>query len=104
MRVRRPLSRGLVALLLMATFALAQEHQHDAHSDMSAHEGMKMPEMNHGDRMNKAGMYLMNLSSGTSLNPQSWPMPMLMPRIRSWNLMLMGQAFLVETQQSGPRG
>jgi hypothetical protein len=55
-------------------------------------------------QMNEAGMYLMNLASGTSMNPQSWPMPMLMPRVGSWNLMFMGQAFLVDTQQSGPRG
>jgi hypothetical protein len=48
--------------------------------------------------------YLMNLSSGTSLNPPASPMPMLMQRKSSWTLMYMGQAFLVETQQSGPRG
>ena len=99
MRVRRPRYSGLLALLLTTSFAQAQEHHHHA-----GHEDMKMAGMNHGDRMNQAGMYLMNLSSGTSLNPQSWPMPMLMPRIGSWNLMLMGQAFLVDTQQSGPRG
>ena len=60
--------------------------------------------MNHEEGMNKAGMYLMNLGSGTSMNPQSWPMPMLMPKLGSWNFMVMGQAFLVDTQQSGPRG
>jgi hypothetical protein len=60
--------------------------------------------MKHGMQMNQAGMYLMNMASGTSVNPQAWPMPMLMPRLGSWNLMLMGQAYLVETQQSGPRG
>lgn len=61
------------------------------------HSGMHM-------QMNAAGMFLMNLASGTSMNPQSWSMPMFMPRLGSWNLMLMGQAFLVDTQQSGPRG
>jgi hypothetical protein len=55
-------------------------------------------------QMNPTGMYLMNLASGTSMNPQSWPMPMLMPRLGSWNLMLMGQVFAVDAQQSGPRG
>ncbi len=64
----------------------------------------QMPDPHHGMQMNAAGMYLMNMASGTSMNPQSWPMPMLMPRIGSWNLMLMGQGFLVDTQQSGPRG
>jgi hypothetical protein len=63
-------------------------------------EGMHMPMM----QMNPAGMSLMNQASGTSLNPQSWPMPMFMPNLGSWNLMLMGQAFAVETLQTGPRG
>ena len=54
--------------------------------------------------LNDAGMYLMNMASGTSMNPDSWPMPMLMRGAGRWNLMFMGQAFLVDTQQSGPRG
>ncbi len=49
-------------------------------------------------------MYLMSLGSGTSLNPIAWPMPMLMQRKGSWSLDFMGQAFLIDTQQSGPRG
>jgi len=49
-------------------------------------------------------MYLMSLGSGTSLNPLAWPMPMLMQRKGSWSLDYMGEAFLVDTQQSGPRG
>lgn len=65
---------------------------------------MHMPGMNHAMDMNEAGMYLMNMASGTSMNPLSWPMPMLMPRVGSWKLMIMGQAFVVDTQQSGPRG
>jgi hypothetical protein len=61
--------------------------------------------------MNPAGLYLMNLGSGTSQNPLSWPMPMLMMHFGQWNTAFgqwntafMGNAFLVETQQSGPRG
>ena len=78
--------------------------QQSASPAASEHEGMHMPGMMHGMQMNEAGMYLMNMASGTSMNPQSWPMPMFMPRIGSWNLMLMGQAFIVDTQQSAPRG
>src|SRR6476620_10850527 len=48
-------------------------------------------------------MYMMSLSSGTSLNPLAWPIPMVMLRKNSWTLMYMGQAFLVDTQQSGAR-
>jgi hypothetical protein len=54
--------------------------------------------------MNPAGMFLMDLASGTSMNPPGWPMPMAMHPIGSWNTMFMAQAFLVDTQQSGPRG
>lgn len=63
--------------------------------------GMAMPGM---QEMNPAGMFLMTLSSGTSANPAGWPMPMITKPLGSWTSMFMGQAFLVDTQQSGPRG
>jgi len=83
-----------------------------------------MPGMNHGDsppgqatsqppaamgsmnmvEMNPASMFLMNLASGTSSNPASWPMPMVMTHFGSWNTMFMGAGYIVNTQQSGPRG
>jgi hypothetical protein len=53
---------------------------------------------------NQAGSFLMGQASGTSMNPQSWPMPMLMLNPDDWNLMFMAQAFLLDTQESGPRG
>jgi hypothetical protein len=52
----------------------------------------------------QSGMDLMSEASGTSMNPQSWTMPMSMQSLGPWSLMMMGQAFLVDTQQSGPRG
>ncbi len=55
-------------------------------------------------QMNAASMDLLNFSSGTSVNPDSWPMPMLMTHFGSWNTMFMSEGFLVDTQQSGPRG
>jgi hypothetical protein len=63
----------------------------------------QMSGMNH-QNLNRAGRYLMNMSSGTAMNPYSWQMPMVMTQAGSWNLMFMGQAFLVDTQQSGSRG
>jgi hypothetical protein len=69
----------------------------------SSMPGMNMPSMNMVD-MNAASMHLMNFSSGTSVNPDGWPMPMLMTHFGSWNTMFMGDGFLVDTQQSGPRG
>jgi len=76
---------------------------HD-HSKMAGHDMEAMSSMDHGMQMNEAGMYLMNMASGTGMNPQSWPMPMLASKAGSWNLMFMGQAYLIDTQQSGPRG
>ena len=64
---------------------------------MRGQEAEKTPEL-------APSMYLMSLDSGTSLNPLGWNMPMLMQRKKSWTLMYMGQAYLVDTQQSGPRG
>jgi hypothetical protein len=65
--------------------------------------GMNMPGMNMSDT-NAAGSSLMNIASGTSINPLSWPMPMIETRFGAWNAMFMAQGFLVDTQQSGPRG
>jgi hypothetical protein len=53
---------------------------------------------------NKSSVYLLGQTSGTARNPASWAMPMVMTRAQGWNLMWMGQAFAVNTQQSGPRG
>ncbi len=47
---------------------------------------------------------LMNLASGTSENPQSGSLPMLMQMHAGWSLMLMAQGYVVETQETGPRG
>ena len=118
MQIQQPLRSILLVLLLGAPFAEragAQEHNHnptgaqkeaqaDPHAghQSAAHDHSKMG--GHDAEMNPAGMYLMKLASGTSMNPESWPMPMLMPRFGSWNFMVMGQAFIVDTQQSGPRG
>jgi hypothetical protein len=49
-------------------------------------------------------MFLMNQASGTSANPAAGSLPMVMKPAGSWNLSFMGQAFIDDTQQSGPRG
>lgn len=53
---------------------------------------------------NRSTGFLFGFGSGTSANPASWAMPMVMQTKGNWNLMWMGQAFVVGTQQSGPRG
>src|SRR5512146_1486952 len=47
---------------------------------------------------------LQHTGSGTSLEPASTPVPMLMTTARKWQVMFHGEAFLSDVQQSGPRG
>ncbi len=71
------------------------------------HEMQNMPGMDHttmDHEMSGGEMFLMNESSGTSFQPEAWPMPMAMTRAGGWRLIWMAQAFLVDTQQSGERG
>ena len=70
---------------------------------LCAQEPMDMPGMHMGET-DVAGDILQSFSSGTSANPAAWQMPMIMKSFGSWNSMFMGQAFLNDTQQSGPCG
>lgn len=72
--------------------------------DMSHMGHGQMEGMNMGDSLNPSEALLMNEASGTSVNPESTPMPMIMKNWGNWNNMFMGTAFLNDTQQSGPRG
>ena len=107
--------RLIVTGLILAVSVVCASGQDQPMPSMPGMPGMN-PGTNHGDpqppatggmnmvEMNSASMYLMNLASGTSSNPASWPMPMLMTHFGSWNTMFMGSGFVVDTQQSGPRG
>ena len=59
----------LVLSALVIASPIAAQHDHDSMPGMG---GMNM------SGMNPAGMYLMDLASGTSANPASSPMPMIM--------------------------
>ena len=91
------LACGLLAALFIHT-AAAQDATPADDPPPQAKPAVKMVDMN------PAAMFLMHLASGTSQNPASWPMPMLMTHLGNWNLMFMGLAFLSDIQQSGPRG
>ena len=92
----KSVSHRLTGMLLIAASAIyAQDHQD--------HAGQSPSRAGMGE-MNPAGMFLMGLASGTSVNPASGSMPMVMMHFGQWNSMFMGTAFLVDTQQSGPRG
>jgi hypothetical protein len=66
-------------------------------------QGMNMPGMDM-NRMSPAENFLMNLASGTAVNPSAWPMPMTSQTAAGWTFNFMAQAFLNDTQQTGPRG
>src|SRR5689334_3462635 len=80
----------------------APQHTHGQH-DMASMPGMDHGSMDHS-QMSPSESLLMGESSGTGFQPAAWPMPMLMSRFRDWRFMWMGEAFLVATQQSAPRG
>jgi hypothetical protein len=78
-----------------------------------------MPGMNHGQmpgmKMGGGGLLSMHPetfvqeivhhgTSGTSAEPNSTPVPMLMTMKRAWTLMFHANAFVVDEQQSSPRG
>ena len=91
----------LLASVLMQNGAEAQGTHPDAMPDMP---GMDHTHMQGSGDMNAAENFLMGESSGTAFQPSAWPMPMLMTPVGDWHLMWMAQGFLVDTQQSGPRG
>src|SRR5438552_3500717 len=47
---------------------------------------------------------LQHATSGTDAEPNSTPVSMLMATKGNWTLMFHGEAFLIDVQQSGPRG
>lgn len=65
---------------------------------------MQMPMPMGGPVVTLSDNVLRHSGSGTSLEPGSVEPPMLMRMARGWMLMLHGQAFVVDQQQSGPRG
>ncbi len=89
----------LSVVLLVGSFA-GQVIQ-DTSQSMPA---MDMSHPQHRAAMSPAEDFFMSESSGTAVQPAAWPMPMVMTAAGSWRLMWMGQAFLVDTQQTGPLG
>ena len=60
-----------------------------------------------GDSMKPGSLIeslLLHATSGTDAEPNSTPIEMLMTTKGGWTLMFHGEAFLSDTQQSGPRG
>ena len=100
-------SRLLALVLTLLFTANAQSpsstQQPDQHAGMNMQMAAEsMQEMGHG--MDSASEFLMGESSGTGFQPSAWPMPMVMTSVVQWRLTWMAQAFLVDTQQTGPLG
>src|SRR6185437_13987891 len=79
-------------------------HQTAPHAQMSGmHSGMsEMMEQMHPKTFIQEVRH--HATSGTSAEPTSVTAPMLMSMKRNWMLMFHGNAFVVDTQQSSPRG
>jgi hypothetical protein len=88
--------------------SIASSHRNQArHEDMPAQQGaMQGVEHEHTHSSSKTLIEQIQQhgTSGTSIEPNSTPMAMLMTVKGKWMLMLHGQAFLNMLQQSGSRG
>ena len=99
------LAFAITSLLVSGELALAQDGGHDM--NMSG-QTPSMPGMAHDAMSMQSESFLASVlqhaTSGTDAEPNSTPFAMLMTTKGKWTLMFHGEAFLSETQQSGPRG
>ena len=105
---RLPFAALLTAASYISFPALSQAQQSPM-PDMPGMEKPKSTQMDIRMDMSKPPTTLIeaelaHTTSGTSIEPASTPVAMIMSQYRGWTLMLHGTAFLADTQQSGPRG
>ena len=93
---------AIATILILGSWALAS----DAQKEEPQHESMPGMAHDHGEHApaNLIEDILHHDSSGTTVQPNSTPEPMLMIKRGKWELMLHGVAFLNMLQQTGPRG
>lgn len=106
--------RGFSVLLvcLMAFHASAQQDTSppmSTNSQQTSHDMMHMGKGAHDGSMRMQPHSLIESIearsiSGTDVEPNSTPIPMLMTMKHGWMVMFHGEAFLSDIQQSGPRG
>src|SRR5882724_2789542 len=106
--MRRRKIRVMAGLLLISGYAtLAQGNPPQKPPAQNPMPGMDMPAAQTPSLMpdmNGAAMFLMQRTPGTGANPESAAMKMFSKRVSKWNLMLHGQGFISDVQQTGPRG
>ena len=113
----RPFCIALLSFLLSAPLAAAQQtrgEQHKRNNDMNGIPGMDMSQMPGMQMGPNGGMnmqpetfiqkILVHDTSGTSAEPNSTPVPMLMKTSHGWTLMFHASVFVVDEQQSSARG
>ena len=103
------------SLVLLATVPTSAQTNQPPPPDMPGMD-MHSPQMSMPQKAPATSMNMMtppttlieaelrHTNSGTSIEPPSTPVSMLMHNYRGWMLMLHGSAFITDTQQSGPRG
>ena len=96
---------ALVCAILFIAFG-TQAHAQDQSScaDMDMRGGGMMRLMQQMHPKDFIQQIERHAASGTSAEPNSTPMPMIMTMKGNWMLMFHANAFLVDTQQTSPRG
>jgi hypothetical protein len=107
--MRRLPYAALLAAVFFISFPALLQAQQNPMPDMPGMEKPKPTQMDMSMDMSKPPTTLIeaelaHTTSGTSIEPASTPVPMIMSQYRGWTLMLHGTAFLADTQQAGPRG
>jgi hypothetical protein len=96
---------AIALFLFLATVTVGQSQQSDTHDDMA-----NMPRKQHGQTAGGEPMNMqpesfvqeiaLHATSGTSAEPNSTPVPMLMTTKRGWMLMFHANVFILDEQQS----
>jgi len=92
-----------LAVVIAASASTCFAQQRDDQNTQDTMPGMNMPSTG-AEPTNGAAMFLMQRASGTSANPASATTSMLMTKAGGWNLMLHGEGFIADVQQTGPLG
>jgi hypothetical protein len=92
------------ALLLTAAASAAQQPKDDNMQDMPGMNMGQMHDMPSMQPQNFIDEILQHDTSGTSAQPNSTPVPMLMTKRGAWTLMFHANVFVTDQQQTGPRG
>jgi len=97
--------RAIALFLFIATVTLGQSRQGDTQEDMADVSGKPHGQMAAGESMNmQPETFVQEIeqraTSGTSAEPNSTPIPMLMTMKHGWMLMFHANVFILDEQQS----